>query len=206
MRVVFLSVAAATLLIGCGGDNEVDTSAPSPDAANAEIEQRRFPSESMLPSFEQDEIVDVDLSAYEDAHPKRQDVVVYNPPAAAFLPVTDPTAACGGQVAEGQACSKPAPERAQEQGATGNEFISRVVALPGDTLTIEGGASVVNGEVEEGDHFSPCRREPACNLPVKITIPKGHYFMLGDNRGAAKDSRFWGPVPEAWIIGKVLAD
>jgi len=36
-----------------------------------------------------------------------------------------------------------------------------------------------------------------------ITIPPGDYFMLGDNRGASDDSRFWGPVPQAWIIGKV---
>ncbi|MGN6814781.1 MAG: signal peptidase I [Solirubrobacterales bacterium] len=40
-------------------------------------------------------------------------------------------------------------------------------------------------------------------MPKTITIPPGHYFMLGDNRGASDDSRFWGPVPADWILGKV---
>jgi signal peptidase I len=32
-------------------------------------------------------------------------------------------------------------------------------------------------------------------------IPPGDYFMMGDNRGASDDSRFWGPVPDKWVIG-----
>jgi signal peptidase I len=36
-------------------------------------------------------------------------------------------------------------------------------------------------------------------------IPRGEYFMLGDNRGDSDDSRFWGPIPESWIIGEVFA-
>jgi signal peptidase I len=43
-----------------------------------------------------------------------------------------------------------------------------------------------------------------CNLPVEITIPEGHYFMMGDNRGASADSREWGPVPKKWMIGKAF--
>ncbi|MBV8942014.1 MAG: S26 family signal peptidase, partial [Solirubrobacterales bacterium] len=33
--------------------------------------------------------------------------------------------------------------------------------------------------------------------------PSGDYFLMEDNRGAANDSRFWGPLPGAWIIGTV---
>ena len=36
-------------------------------------------------------------------------------------------------------------------------------------------------------------------------VPAGHWFMMGDNRGESDDSRFWGPVPEDWIIGGAFA-
>ena len=52
---------------------------------------------------------------------------------------------------------------------------------------------------------TPAAAAAACNLPKTITIPPDHYFMMGDNRGASDDSRFWGPVPRDWIIGKAFA-
>ena len=44
-----------------------------------------------------------------------------------------------------------------------------------------------------------------CNLPDEITVPKGYYFMMGDNRGASADSRVWGPIPKDWVIGQAFA-
>jgi signal peptidase I len=65
---------------------------------------------------------------------------------------------------------------------------------------------VVDGvEKKDEPYIIPCGHGGACDLPEKITIPPDHYFMMGDNRGASDDSRFWGPVPRAWIIGKAFA-
>ncbi len=62
------------------------------------------------------------------------------------------------------------------------------------------GASLgADGRIRWG---TPC--DQLCNLEREITIPKGHYFMMGDNRGASADSREWGPVPKKWMIGKAF--
>ena len=71
--------------------------------------------------------------------------------------------------------------------------------------SIENGRPVVNGKIAEENFIRPCTPGGACNLPQQITIPPDHYFMMGDNRGSSDDSRFWGPVPRDWIIGKAFA-
>jgi signal peptidase I len=83
-------------------------------------------------------------------------------------------------------------------------FIKRVVAGPGDKLAIVKGKVVLNGAPQSEPYVSACGGDPSsCSFPTPITIPSGDYFMLGDNRGESDDSRFWGPVPKAWITGKV---
>jgi signal peptidase I len=64
----------------------------------------------------------------------------------------------------------------------------------------------VNGKENPDESFTrPCGPGAICNLPKTITIPKGYFFMMGDNRGESDDSRYWGPVPKAWIIGEAFA-
>jgi signal peptidase I len=61
-----------------------------------------------------------------------------------------------------------------------------------------------NGVGEKDAYTIPCDGGGECTFPQTITVPKGDYYMMGDNRPDSLDSRFWGPVPKAWLIGKVF--
>ena len=115
-----------------------------------------------------------------------------------------------------QPCTMPTEERSDQN------FIKRLVALPGDELLIyppgsNNSCAIVNGEAlasanEDSTAGRACERWRAGltgkqreKLPDPITIPPDHYFMMGDNRGASDDSRIWGPIPRDFIIGKAFA-
>jgi signal peptidase I len=83
-------------------------------------------------------------------------------------------------------------------------FIKRVVAGPGDTIAVVGGHAIRNGRTEADPYIAPCSAGSDCSFPTALTLTSGEYYMLGDNRGVSDDSRFWGPVPAAWIIGTVV--
>jgi signal peptidase I len=162
------------------------------------VKPYQIPSESMEPTLDVGQRVLVNRFLYHFKDPQIGDVVVFHPPRGA-----DKGAECGvpaGVPEEGEPCPEPTPERSDQN------FIKRIVAGPGDTLSVKDGHPVVNG-VEKTDepYTNPCGPAPACNLPKEITIPPDHYFMMGDNRGASDDSRFWGPVPKEWIIGEAFA-
>ena len=99
-----------------------------------------------------------------------------------------------------QACPLPTKTRSDVN------FIKRVVAGPGDRISIVNGHVIRNGKPPEGALHPalPAAGTPA-TFPRPITIPPGHWFMMGDNRGHSDDSRFWGPVPKKWIIGGAFA-
>jgi signal peptidase I len=83
-------------------------------------------------------------------------------------------------------------------------FIKRVVAAPGDTIVVANGSVVRNGVVQFEPFARVCDAAPGCNLPSAIAIPAGEWFLMGDDREHSDDSRFWGPIPQAWIVGKVV--
>ena len=159
------------------------------------IKPYQIPSESMEPTLDVGQRVLVNRFLYHFTDPSIGDIVVFHPPAGA-----DNGTECG----EPHPPTRPAPSRPRHESS--QNFIKRIVAGPGDTLTIRNGHPVVNGVEKTDEPYTiPCGNGGACNLPKPITIPPDHYFMMGDNRGASDDSRFWGPVPRDWIIGKAFA-
>lgn len=155
-----------------------------------------IPSGSMKPTLEKDQRVLVQRVGYHFGDPDIGDIVVFHPPVGAK------EQDCGAPEKPGQVCTRANDEPAEEN------FIKRIVATPGDTLRVKNGHAIVNGERIPDDFTNPCisrRGDGGCNFPKPFTIPEGQYFMMGDNRGSSDDSRFWGPVPREWIIGKAFA-
>ena len=85
-------------------------------------------------------------------------------------------------------------------GVGGGRYVKRMVAGPGDTIAIIGGQVYVNGSPLP----EPYVTEPSTQDIAPVTVPKGHYFLLGDNRNQTNDSRDWGPLPRNRITGKML--
>ncbi|MBN2346211.1 MAG: signal peptidase I, partial [Candidatus Aminicenantes bacterium] len=107
------------------------------------------------------------------------------------------------------------------------EYVKRVIGLPGDRLRIRGRRVFINGRPlaepytvfrNEGNgadfpprysydwYFQfplPLRRtQPDAAGNVDYVVPPRHYFCMGDNRDNSFDSRFWGPVPFEYVVGK----
>jgi signal peptidase I len=77
-------------------------------------------------------------------------------------------------------------------------YIKRVIGLPGDIVEIRDGSVYVNGEkLEESYLVDGTRTEPE----MKITVPEGEVFVLGDDREVSQDSRFIGTIPVKKIKG-----
>jgi signal peptidase I len=160
------------------------------------VKPYQIPSESMEPTLDVGQRVLVNRFLYNFTDPSIGDIVVFHPPAGA----DSGTAECGIHPRNHEPCPKPTAAESSQN------FIKRIVAGPGDTLSVRDGHPVVNGVEKKNEPYTmPCGSADACNMPITITIPPDHYFMMGDNRGASDDSRFWGPVPREWIIGEAFA-
>lgn len=174
------------------------------------VEPFRIPSSSMVPTLHIGDFILVNKFSYgirlpvihtkilDTGDPQRGDVMVFRYP-------------------------KP-------EGSSGPDvdYIKRVIGLPGDrvgyfdkTVYINGEAMVQVAQDKPLDllQFSSAevKTEQLGDIPhaimidrhrasveTELVVPEGHYFVLGDNRDNSNDSRYWGTVPEANLVGKAF--
>jgi signal peptidase I len=146
-------------------------------------EARYIPSSSMEPTLLINDRLIIEKVGYHFTSPHRGDIVVFNP--------------------------TPALRAANFKDA----FIKRVIGVPGDKVEMRQGLVYINDqpikesyvayETECFPIIASGDDKAKCTLPPR-TIPPQQYLVLGDNRNNSYDSRFWGLVPQDYIIGRAL--
>jgi signal peptidase I len=98
------------------------------------------------------------------------------------------------------------PPLDQCQGASSDDLVKRVIALPGQTIYSAGGTIYIDGRrlaepyLPADDPLGP----PIASSQHPYRVPPGEFYVLGDNRADSCDSRFWGPIQGSSIVGKAI--
>jgi signal peptidase I len=82
------------------------------------------------------------------------------------------------------------------------DLVKRIIGLPGDTIWSQGNTVYIDGK-PLAEPWLP-KGTVLGGAIKRQTIPKGEYFMMGDNRSDSYDSRDWGPIAGNTIIGRVF--
>jgi signal peptidase I len=181
------STAAASARSSSGSatrTSAADASAPSAETGIP------FPvhTASMEPTYQPGTTVYYDPTR---TTPQIGEVIVFHPPAGIK----------GGRCAAketGNPCAAPIPGLSKELS------IKRVVGLPGDTIAIHAGRVIRNGRPEREAPTLHCGVIAGCEFSKSIVVPAGEYFVMSDYRELyEEDSRVFGPVPEAAVVGTV---
>jgi signal peptidase I len=159
------------------------------------VKPYKIPSGSMEPTLHIGQRILVDRLAMDFSSPGVGSIAVFHPPINYSGCADQHEGSNVAGMAGGRACD------VQQTKESTQTFVKRVVGVGGDRLRIVNGHVWRNGKREQDPYIIKCRNIPICNFHGLITVPKGDFYMMGDNRPDSEDSRFWGPVPKSWIIG-----
>ena len=103
------------------------------------------------------------------------------------------------------------PPKENCAGPPVSDLVKRVIGLPGETISVSGGRVYINGKYllepwlprSDQNATTPGPSPERYALHHPYTIPSGYVYVMGDNRMESCDSRYWGPVAESTIVGKV---
>jgi signal peptidase I len=152
-------------------------------------------SSNMSPRLEINQRVEFDVAAYASRPPRVGDIVLLHPPIGAA------EERCGERPVRGASCATPYGGR-----DTSVRFVDRVVAVGGDRVSFRRGLVVRNGvpETRKLIRRCPAARPDGCTFLRTITVPAGHVYVAGDNRLSSYDSRYWGALPVAQVLGRYV--
>ena len=141
-----------------------------------------IPSGSMEPTLQVGDRIVVDKLSYHFHGVDRANIVVFSTP---------PKENCAGPPV--------------------SDLVKRVIGLSGETISLSGGRVVINGHVllepwlpaavRTATTAGPSAAPYALHRPYRI--PSGDVYVMGDNRTQSCDSRYWGPISQSTIVGKV---
>jgi signal peptidase I len=157
------------------------------------VEAFFIPSESMVPTLRVGDRVLVNKFIYRFTEPERGDIVVFKSVEGGRLPPEENLIErITGLFRNDDGGTKP--PRA--------DLIKRVVGVPGEEISVRGGRLFVNGEPQREPYVN--KKYPDESFSAPTTVPRGHVFVMGDNRINSQDSRVYGPVPKRNIEGEAF--
>ncbi|HEY8115991.1 MAG TPA: signal peptidase I [Actinomycetota bacterium] len=153
-----------------------------------------IPSESMVPTLEVGDRVFVSKFMFDGGDIARGDVIVFENPNVAELPDRSGISSVLHWLGEGVGLAQPENE----------DFIKRVIALPGETIEIRRDVVYINGKPLDEPYLTQAAKDSTGDYPPH-TVPDDALFVMGDNRGNSADSRYGlGFVPFDKVIGKAF--